>query len=338
MSRRALVKNHAGPGGVELKQVSDASAPAADEVQVELIFGGMCHTDIAMIDGHIGPGLGYYPTFPLILGHEMLARVVAAGDNVRHVAVGDRVVSGCHITCRTCRWCTSARSMLCEKRKVVGLEVDGMFAERFNLPGVNVVRVPDEVPDKLAALAEPFAVAAHGVELAKILPGERVAVIGPGSIGQLAVGALTGHDVTVVGRSQDRSQLERCQRFGARQVLTREEVVAGIDGSFDVVLETAGAGAAVSLAVRLAGRGGRVVCLGVPTDDATFSSGQLALSEKTIIGSRAYDLSTWQNVPRMLAAAPRLEEIVSHVLPFEAHKHAVDLIETREASKVLMHF
>jgi threonine dehydrogenase-like Zn-dependent dehydrogenase len=292
---------------------------------------------IAMIDGNIGPKLGYHPTFPLILGHEMLARVVATGEHVRNVAVGDRVVSGCHITCRTCRWCLNARSMLCEKRKVIGLEVDGMFAERFNLPGINVVTMPNDVPDKLAALAEPFAVAAHGVELAKVMRGERVAVVGPGSIGQLAVGALTGHDVTVVGRAQDRSQLERCQRFGARQVLTREEA-SGLEGAFDVVLETAGAGAAVSLAVRLAGRGGRVICLGVPTDDATFSSGDLALSEKSIVGSRAYDLSTWRNVPKMLAAAARLEEIVSHVLPFEEHKRAVELIEARHASKVLLHF
>ncbi|NEI73675.1 alcohol dehydrogenase catalytic domain-containing protein [Rhizobium lusitanum] len=336
--RSVLLKDKPGPGHVRRAELPDAPVPGNDEVQIRLIFAGMCHTDLAMINGEIGPERGYFPTFPIVLGHEFLGRVIARGDNVENVSVGDRVIGGCHLTCGSCKWCLSRRSMLCERKKVLGLDTDGIFAEVFNLPAAVVVPVTNGVTDRLAALAEPFAVSAHAVELAAPEVGERIAIIGPGSIGQLTVGALKGYDVAVFGTKSDALQLQRCLQLGAREVYDESSAIERMYGTFDVVIEAAGATVAVSEGVRLLGRGGRLICLGLPADDATFSSAELALSEKTIIGARAYDRGTWKNIPGMLAEAPDLEETVSHVLHFDRYLEALDLIRSRSASKILLHF
>src|SRR5699024_653560 len=93
---------------------------------------------------------GYSPHYPVVLGHEFTARVTELGPEVDGLAVGDRVVSGCHLTCGECRWCASGRSMLCVERRVIGLDADGCWAERFIMPARNLAVLPDSVSDRLA--------------------------------------------------------------------------------------------------------------------------------------------------------------------------------------------
>ncbi|MHA6630264.1 zinc-dependent alcohol dehydrogenase [Pseudonocardia sichuanensis] len=328
---KALIKTAPGDGHLEWTDLP-VPEPGPGEVQLELVGAGLCHTDLGMIHGDYGPGSGYSPTFPLVLGHEYTGRVAAVGSGV-DLPLGARVVGGCHLTCGRCRWCSRGRSMLCERRRVLGLDVDGVFAERFVVPARNLVVLPDTVSDRLAVLAEPFAVAAHAVDVAGLAPDDDVCVIGPGTVGLLTVGALAGRRVTVVGRRADSAQLERAVELGA-EVTTDADALRG---RFDVVFETAGAAAAVTTATTMLGRGGRLVCVGLPPDDARFSSAQLSWNEQTILGSRAYDISTWATVPERLAAASVLESIVTHAVHLSDHERALELVETRQATKVLLH-
>jgi threonine dehydrogenase-like Zn-dependent dehydrogenase len=333
-SVRALVKTAPGPGNVGLRDV-DEPVPGPGDVLLELVFAGICHTDVAMIDGAFGPGSGYSPEYPIVLGHEFTARVVSTGDGVTDLSPGTRVVSGCHLTCGRCRWCVSGRSMLCVERHVIGLDVDGCWAERFVMPRRTLVPIPDSVSDRLAALAEPFAVGAHAVDIAAVVPGERVAIIGPGTVGLLTLGALRGHDVTVVGRRVDANQLATAREFGASATLSTEEV-DGAAGSFDVVFETAGSADAATLGAALLGPAGRLVCVGLPSSSATIDTAQLAWREQSILGSRAYDISTWRSIPDRLAQAPELERIATHDVALGELDHALELIRSRAATKVLL--
>ncbi|TYB57015.1 alcohol dehydrogenase catalytic domain-containing protein [Nonomuraea sp. PA05] len=330
---KALVKTAPGPGGLEWADVPEPR-PAAGEVLLELVAAGLCHTDLGMINGDYGPGSGYAPSFPLVLGHEYTGRVVEAGPGTA-VPVGSRVVGSAHLTCGTCAWCRRGRSMLCESRKVLGLDVDGVFAERFTVPARNLAILPPDLPDRLAVLAEPFAVAAHAVDVARLGPGDDVCVIGPGTIGLLTLGALAGRRVTVVGRAEDAPR--RAMELGAAAVVTAPDEVEALYGRFDVVFETAGSAPAVTTATRLLGRGGRLICVGLPAGQASFSSAQLAWNEQTIVGSRAYDVSTWASVPARLGAAPALESIVTHTVHLSDHRRALELVESRQAAKVLLH-
>lgn len=332
---KALTKTAPGPGGLAWTDRAEPR-PGPGEVLLELVAAGLCHTDLGMIHGAYGPGSGYSPTFPLVLGHEYAGRVVGTGSGV-DVPVGSRVVGSAHLTCGSCAWCDRGRSMLCERRKVLGLDVDGVFAERFVVPARNLVVLPAGLPDRLAVLAEPFAVAAHAVDVARPEPGDDVCVVGPGTVGLLTLGALAGRTVTVVGRAQDSAQAERAAELGAAEVVTDPAGVEALHGRFDVVIETAGTAAAVTTATKLLGRGGRCVCVGLPAEEVSFSSAQLAWNEQSIVGSRAYDLSTWDSVPARLGAAPALASIVTHTVPLAEYDRALHLVESRQATKVLLH-
>ncbi|WP_426323310.1 zinc-dependent alcohol dehydrogenase [Microbacterium sp. E-13] len=333
---RALVKNDPTPGTSSLEGVA-VPALGPRDARLELIFGGLCHTDLAMLHSQLGDAQGYHISYPVVLGHEFVARVQEVGDEVTNISPGDRVVGSGHLTCRRCRWCLAGRSMLCIERRTIGIEAPGVWAEEFILPAENLVALPDSVSDRLGALAEPFAVAAHAVDLAAPAPRDRVAVVGPGTVGQLLVAALRGLDVTVVGTPHDGAQLARCIELGAARAVSDPDDLAALADTFDVVIEAAGRGAAVSAGVSLLGPGARMVCVGVAPDTTTFDSSRLVLGERTLQGSRSYDLSTWQTIPQRLAAVPELESLVSHVVDFTELEHACELVETRQATKVLLH-
>jgi hypothetical protein len=144
------------------------------------------YTDLGMIHGTYGLGSGYVPAFPLVFGYEYVGRVTGTGQGAG-LPAGTRVVGSAHLTCGECAWCARGRSMLCERRKVLGLDVDSVFAERFVVPERNLAVLPPGLPGQLA---EPFAVAAHAVDTARLSPDDDICVIGPGTVGLLTLGAL----------------------------------------------------------------------------------------------------------------------------------------------------
>lgn len=225
--------------------------------------------------------------------------------------------------------------MLCDDLKVIGLDGDGAFAERLVVPAVNVVAVPDDVPDRLAALAEPFAVAAHAVDLAGVRDGERIGIVGPGTVGLLTLCALAGSDVAMIGRPVDARSLALGGQLGAAEIRTTDRI-DDLRGSFDVIIETAGRPAAVTLGAELLGRGGRLVCVGLPAAAAALDSADLARNEKQVIGSRAYDLGTWPTVPARIAVAAAAERLVTHELALDEANEAIALLEARQAIKIIL--
>jgi threonine dehydrogenase-like Zn-dependent dehydrogenase len=229
--------------------------------------------------------------------------------------------------------------MLCQHLKVLGLDVDGVFAERFVVPRRNVAIVPDEVPDTVAALAEPFAVGLHALKRGSVRPGMKVAVVGPGSVGLMtiaALGAEPGVSTTAVGTEADLHQLELASSMGVDAVRIVGRDTDKVAGTFDVVFETAGHASAVSLAVELAAPGGTIVCVGLPSQPVEINSGRLAMTEKSLVGARAHDISDWKDVPHMLARATGLAAIDVKTVGLDELDHAIHLTATRQASKVLL--
>lgn len=335
---RAIILEGPTAGEAREAEIDPPAAPGPGEVLCEPLAVGLCHTDVSVIRGYSAVQAGYSPSYPLVLGHEFVARVVAVGEGVSTVGVGDRIVSGSHIPCTDCKFCGAGRSELCRGKRIVGLDVDGALAERFVLPEAIVRRIDDAVPIELAVLAEPFAVALHAVELANHAPGDRVAVIGPGPVGLLAVGALVSQsiDTALIGLPADEQQLQLGRELGASEVFTVEEALAEHAGSFDIVIEAAGHHTAVATAISLAGPGGRVVCVGLPQQPTPVDTADLAREEKVLLGSRAYDLGTWDRVPAALAAIPQLARLVTHRLSMHDIELAIRLVEDRVATKVML--
>ncbi|MCL2481988.1 MAG: alcohol dehydrogenase catalytic domain-containing protein [Propionibacteriaceae bacterium] len=319
---------------------ADVDAPVAGpgEVLCEALAVGLCHTDVAMIRGFPNVRAGYSPAYPLVLGHEFVARIVRTGPGVTSVSVGDVVVSGSHISCRNCKYCVRGESELCRNKSVIGLDVDGALSEQFVLPEIIVRRIDESIPLELAVLAEPFAVALHAVERAAYEPGDKVAVIGPGPVGLLTVGAMIAEGIRtdIIGLPSDDKQLQLGLDLGAAQAFTVDEALTTNLGAYDIVIEGAGHHAAVDAAIRLAGPGGRVVCVGLPEHETLIDTAEFAREEKLLIGSRAYDLSTWDKVPALLAASPGLARLVTHKLAMTDIEEGIRLVENRTATKVML--
>ncbi len=334
---RALIKQGPVPGGVELLERPDPEA-GPGEVLLELIYGGLCRTDVSFVEWNAAAQSTYRPHFPQIIGHEYLGRVVAAPPDSTF-AVGDRVVGSGHVVCGECPQCRGGRSMLCQRLKVLGLDVDGVFAERFVVPTRNIAVMPTGVPDEVAALAEPFAVGLHAVKRGGVQPGMRVAVVGPGAVGLMtvaALGAIPDVLVTAVGTEADRRQLTLARDMGVARTLVIGAETEAAAGTFDVVFETAGQASAVGLSVELVAAGGTVVCVGLPADAVAIQSGRLAMTEKSLVGARAHDISDWVDVPRMLGNAPALAQMDVKVVGLGELDRGIELTATRQASKVLL--
>jgi threonine dehydrogenase-like Zn-dependent dehydrogenase len=322
---RAIVKLEAGPGAVRCIEHPDPR-PGLDEVVIRVRRAGLCHTDLSMIEYNAAARTGYRPRFPLVLGHEFAGEIEETGAPV--------LVSP-HVTCRACRFCLAGRSMLCRSRRILGLDVDGAFAEYVAVPERNITPLPHGIDWDVAGLAEPLTVALHALERVPVGLGDKVAVNGPGGIGLCLVAALTrtgAGTVIAVGREQDRRQLDVARSLGAITATTEDDIE-----EVDIAFETAGAASAVQLARSITRPGGTIGIVGLPATPVELDAAALAFGEQTLVGIRAYDLSTWRRTAALLAPlADQLRPLVTYKLPLSAFEDAVAHVEDRSAIKVLL--
>ncbi len=342
---KALVKTAPAPGHVEYLDWPDPH-PGPSEVLIGVKRAGVCGTDLSVYDWNRLIAEGYNPTLPVVMGHEFAGVVLEVGREAVGLHYGDHVIVNPALTCGHCRFCRSEQSMLCGDRRLVGLQAPGVFAEYVVAPADNVYRVPAELPWDLAAVAEPFAVALHAIEKLAISPGSTVALVGPGSIGFCLLAALKltpAARIVMVGLEADRERLEMAARMGASVAVIGSEslkqaVLDVTDGlGADVCFETAGHPQAIAVATDLTRKGGRIGLLGLPHDLTSVNTASLALTEKQLIGIRAYDVTTWRRVaPLLERASGDLERVVTHRVPMREFEHAVELTRSRQGLKVLL--
>ncbi|MET8699772.1 alcohol dehydrogenase catalytic domain-containing protein [Kitasatospora sp. NPDC004723] len=291
-----------------------APAPGAGDLLVRPRAVGLCGTDLELIDGAVDPA---YVRYPLVLGHEW-SGVLADGTAV----VGEGVVP-----CGACAACARGATNLCATYDELGFTRPGAAADQLAVPARLVHRLAPGVDLAEAALVEPMAVVLRGLRRAAPEPGGRALVVGDGTIGLLAAHLLrlwSPAEVTVLGRRPKQAGLAAAAGADRFTLDARE---AG--GGHDLVVEAAGAPEAVRTALGAAGRGGRVLLLGLagagrtaalPIDDTV--NGDL-----TVLGSFAYTSEVWRETVRLLNAG--------EVAPGFVITHRFPLAEARRALAVL---
>lgn len=298
-----------GARNLQLDDVPEPPEPQPHEAVVEVSWCGVCGTDLHefvegphMIRSGPHPLTGASP--PLALGHELSGTVVALGAQVPGIAVGDRVTADPCWRCGTCFWCTRGEYHLCPKGGSVGLASPGAFAERVIVPITGLTRLPDNVDDQLAALAEPLSVGLHAVTRAGVRPGENVLVLGGGPIGVAVILAARMAGVAglyvsepLAGRRELLHGLGVTEAFDPRTADVRREVFlrTGRIGP-DVVVDATGVSGLAAQAVSSVRRGGRVVLAGVGHGSVEFDLGQLVFYERTVLGSLGYNF----DIPRVI--------------------------------------
>lgn len=283
------------------------SEPGEGEVLVRSLYAGICGTDVELAKGMVRADAVNYPCIP---GHEWSGIVEKVGPGVKGLKPGDRVVSEGVQHCGHCRFCRQGQTNLCEHMKELGFTIPGGLSEYVVANAMMVHRLPDDFPLDLAALIEPTAVVTRGLWRAKPKPGETIAVIGPGTVGLLAVmiaKLFSPRAIILIGVTDEPLALGRT--LGATDVvnLSGEEAadkVRLLTGGFgaDIVIECAGKSSAVDMALSIVRRGGKVVLLGAAGKEAKMElfSDIFHVKDLEIHGILSYTKETWQDAVNLV--------------------------------------
>ncbi|MDP6666884.1 MAG: alcohol dehydrogenase catalytic domain-containing protein [Dehalococcoidia bacterium] len=278
--------------------------PAPGEVLLRMTYTSICQTDIELWHR----GMFRNPNTPRILGHEAAGIVEELGECVTTLAVGDRIAVENVRTCGTCIFCRKGRASLCENGRNFGFSDNGGLAEYAVWPANLCIRLPDNMTNEEAPLAEPTSVAVHAVMNSEIHVGDTAAVIGCGVVGLVTLQVLQAAGAKVVAIDPREQSLALAKELGATGALNPStddptELLPGLTNGYgpDVVIETAGAPGTALNAVQWVRRGGRAVIVGFSAVPDELNFARTLMGEKTVMGSAATGTGEYQKAVDLIA-------------------------------------
>lgn len=340
---KALVKTRPAQGA-ELRE-APTPAPGPHDVLVYVRAASICGTDLHIYRWDASMQRRIKP--PLIFGHEFCGVVERVGSEVSAVRAGDFVSAEMHVTCGRCLQCRIGQAHVCQNLKIIGLDLDGCFAQYVKIPESNIWKLDPAIPIDYGAVLDPLGNAVHTV-LAGEIAGLSVAVIGCGPIGLFALevaracGAGACYAIEIKP-----TRLELARRIGATAVFNpqTDDVVAAIRDAtggvgVDVVLEMSGHPDAIRQGFKILRAGGRISLLGLPDRPVELDLvGDVIFKGATvqgIYGRRMYD--TWYRMIALLkAGALNLEPLITERLPLEKFERAFETLGAGQASKILLY-
>ena len=271
-----------GPGEAEVQDVPAPEA-GAGEVVVDVERVGVCGTDVEFFTGEMAYLHQGHATYPLRPGHEWCGRVSAVGEGVDPAWRGRRVTGDTMLGDRTCRRCRRGHQNVCEHRQEVGIRGGrpGALAEQLAVPAWSLRALPDSVDDVLGALVEPGGNALRAAQAARAGAGDRVLVLGPGTIGLLTAMFLrtAGAEVHVMGR--DPGTLDFARSLGLERTWTEDTLP---DLPFDAVVDASTAAHLPALALDRVEPAGRLVYIGIAGRPSAIDTRELLLKDVTAVG------------------------------------------------------
>jgi 2-desacetyl-2-hydroxyethyl bacteriochlorophyllide A dehydrogenase len=271
-----------GPGRSQVAEVS-SPAPALGQVVVDIERAGVCGTDAELFSGEMAYLREGHAGYPMRLGHEWCGTVTAVGDDVDAGWLGRRVTGDTMLGCGTCDRCRNGRAHVCEDRHEIGIRggFPGALAERMAVPVSALHPLPDTVNEVAGALVEPGGSALRALWGAAVKPGERVLVLGPGTIGLLVAlfGLAHGAEVHVLGLT--RRSLDFARTLGVHGAWTAADIPRL---PFDAVIDASNSPDLPAEALDLVEPGKRVVYIGVAGRPSTIDTRTMVLKDVTAVG------------------------------------------------------
>ncbi|SDE99523.1 alcohol dehydrogenase/L-iditol 2-dehydrogenase [Pricia antarctica] len=303
MKPTAVVNFAPKSGSVELREI-DRPSIGEEDVLLEVANVGVCGSDL-----HQWTADHSWPVnYPVVLGHEFGGHIVELGKRVNGWQEGDRVVSETAAVIDPNSPLTrQGLYNLDASRKGFGYGVDGAMTRYVRVPARCLHRVPENLPFEQACLTEPCSVAYNAVVVnSKIAPGDRVIVLGPGTIGILcaAMARLCGAEVAIVGLEADRTRLEIARQYGCDPIVRDATEWAnkqdGLGG--DCIIDATGASAALQTALQLVRPKGHITKVGWGPKPLNFSLDALVQKNVTLQGSFSHNWPIWEKVLSLLAS------------------------------------
>jgi L-iditol 2-dehydrogenase len=332
------------PLAVELRETR-VPAIGEDEVLLQVGAVGVCGSDVHQYHN----AQSWAVRVPVVLGHEFCGTVAQVGARVKGFREGDRVVSETAANiCGECLLCRTGNYNLCPKRLGFGALTDGAMANYVRVPARCLHHIPDNLPFERAALTEPCCVAYNAVAVkSPIRPGDTVVVIGPGPIGLLCaeMARIAGAgNLIVAGTKQDAARLEVARALRATHTVDVQstnavEFMQGISDGLgaDVVIDAAGASAALKTALEIVRPGGHITKVGWGPQPLNFSLDPLVQKAVRLQGSFSHTFENWEKVVAMLAARQiNLDPIISRVAALDRWKECFDGMHTGKYVKAVL--
>ncbi|MFB5762788.1 NAD(P)-dependent alcohol dehydrogenase [Paenibacillus medicaginis] len=263
-----------------------------DDVLIDIKFSGICHSDIHSVHGEWGEGI-----FPMVPGHEIAGVVAAVGAGVTKFAVGERVGVGCFVdSCGTCEYCLKGEEQYCMKGVVQtynALDYDGNptyggYSQKIVVTERFVVRIPDGLELDVASPLLCAGITTYSpLKHWKVGPGKKVAILGVGGLGHLAIqyAHALGAEVTVLSRSMDKKS--EALGFGADQYFATSDpgTFKALAGRFDLILNTVSANLNVDAYLSLLRVDGTLVNVGAPGTPDQYNAFSLLMGRRSIAGT-----------------------------------------------------
>ena len=339
-SMKALVKARSEPG-LWMERVP-VPEPGQQDVLIKVRKSAICGTDV-----HIWKWDAWSAKtvpVPMVVGHEFVGEVVDMGAAATKYRIGQRVSGEGHIVCGICRNCRAGRGHLCRNTKGVGVNRPGSFAEYVCIPESNVVPIPDDVPDEIAAIFDPFGNAVH-TALSFDLVGEDVLVTGAGPIG--IMGALVAQKVgarKVVITDISPYRMELARKLGVQYVVNAADESLrdvmkriGMTEGFDVGLEMSGAAPAMRDMIAMMNNGGKIALLGIAPTEFSVDWNTIIfkmLHVKGIYGREMYE--TWYKMIALVQSGLDLSGLITHRIGIDDFETGFSAMIAGDAGKVVM--
>ncbi|MFD3444381.1 zinc-binding dehydrogenase [Microbacteriaceae bacterium 4G12] len=329
---------YVGDSRIEVRP-ADPTPPAPGEVQIAVAYTGLCGTDLHILHGNMDARV----KTPLVFGHEMSGTIAAVGEGVDAWKPGDAVTVMPLDWDGTCPACLAGNSHICQNLNFVGIDSPGSLQQMWNVRQDLLVRLPNGVPLRVAALAEPVAVAVHDVRRSELSDGEKVVVLGGGPIGVLiaTVARSFGGDVAVI--EPEPSRRAQIDALGFPTIDPREtdqtawveEWTAGTGA--DVVFEVSGAAAAVRGATALAKVRGTLVVVAIHPTPREIDLQRVFWRELRILGARVYQRTDFETAVELLAdGVIPVDSVITRTVPLTGITEAFDDLEHGRALKILV--
>lgn len=302
--------------------------PGPGEILVRIRAAGICGSDLHPFHTdaprqHI-PGIGP--------GHELAGEVAALGPGVEGPPPGTRVAVFAGRTCTTCEFCKTGRLQLCRELRFSGVGYPGGMGEYFTAQEGLLYLVPGGMDWTVAALSEPCAISLHGIKRAGLEHGQRVLILGAGTIGLFAALVAREFGAGHIGiTARYPQQAAAARSLGADEVFDPGNVGRGspaaTSGRWDLVIETVGGTAPTfQQAINIATRGGKVLLLGIHQEPQLVSTTRIWREELTIVGAWGYDAGSPTDYDETLALLQKhhdsVRPLVTHTFPLERASEA----------------
>jgi threonine 3-dehydrogenase len=344
---RALRKTERRPGA-ELVEIA-VPVPREDEVLVRVHGASICGTDVHIYDWNEWAE-ARVPTVPMTFGHEVAGTVETIGEEVHHLPPGVFIAAETHIACGHCSTCQTGRAHICENLRILGVDVDGAFAEYVVLPAKNAWIVGEGIDPDVASIMEPFGNGVHasfGTGGGEDIATNAVVVIGAGPIGLFAVAIARSLGAwKVIAVEPNAYRRSKASEMGADVVVDPAAVdPVGVvmdltkGSGAEVVLEMSGNAHAIDQGTRMLARGGRMSLLGLPDGAVSLDlNDQIIFKEARLQGITGREMfRTWQQTTTLLSTGRvDVTPVITHRFGLEQFDEAFRTTASGSAGKVIM--